>query len=56
MSWDPVTLADGGRGFDRPLISGLAVDGRRVVLAGSTVGTGAGGDRLVVWTGDVTAP
>jgi hypothetical protein len=53
--WDPVALAQGGGG-DRPLVSAIAVSESRVVLAGSTVGTGAGGDRVVVWVGDLGAP
>jgi photosystem II stability/assembly factor-like uncharacterized protein len=55
-AWEPVTLGDGGRGWDRPFVAALALSGRRVVLAGNTVGTGAGGDRVVVWIGDTTAP
>ena len=55
-AWEPVTLADGGTGYDRPGVGALALSGRRVVLAGNTVGTGAGGDRVVVWIGDTTAP
>lgn len=45
--------------FDDPsaddwvLISRIAISGGRVVLAGSTVGTGAGGDRIGVWTADL---
>lgn len=54
--WEPVALADGGTGFDRPYVSSVAVSGRRVVLAGNTVGTGAGGDRVVVWFGEATGP
>jgi hypothetical protein len=55
-TWEPVTLGDPGRGWDRPLVSAMAASGHRVVLAGNTVGTGAGGDRVVVWVGDTTAP
>lgn len=55
-AWEPVALADAGRGWDRPLASALAVSGQRVVLAGHTVGTGGGGDRVVVWVGDLGAP
>jgi len=55
-AWEPVTLEDGGTGYDRPGVGALALSGRRVVLAGNTVGTGAGGDRVVVWIGDTTAP
>jgi len=54
--WEGVTITDAGDDQDRPLAAALAVSGRRVVLAGNTVGTGAGGDRVVVWTGDSTAP
>jgi hypothetical protein len=55
-TWEPVTLGGTGGGFDRPLISAMAVSGRRVVLAGNTVGTGGGGDRVIVWVGETTAP
>lgn len=55
-TWDPVSLADAGTGWDLPLASGVAVSGHRVVLAGNTVGTGGGGDRVVVWVGDLVAP
>ena len=55
-TWEPVTLANGGTGWDRPLAGVMALSGRRVVLAGNTVGTGAGGDRVVIWYGDTTAP
>lgn len=55
-TWEPVSLGDGGTGFERPYVSALARSGRRVVLAGNTVGTGAGGDRVVIWVGDATAP
>jgi hypothetical protein len=50
--WEPVRLADGGTGLDLGWPSSIAVRGSRVVLVGSTLGTGAGGDRAVVWTGD----
>lgn len=52
--WEPVTLDAGARGSERPLVGVMAVSGTRVVLAGSTVGTGGGGDRVVIWTGDTT--
>jgi hypothetical protein len=55
-TWEPVALENGGAGWERPLVAALALSGRRVVLAGNTVGTGGGGDRVVVWTGDTTAP
>ena len=55
-TWEPVALENGGAGWDRPFVAALALSGRRVVLAGNTVGTGGGGDRVVVWTGDSTVP
>lgn len=54
--WEPVTFTAGGGGADRPFVSALARSGSHVVLAGNTVGTGAGGDRVVVWVGETTAP
>jgi hypothetical protein len=55
-TWEPVSLGDGGTGFERPYVGAMVRSGGRVVLAGNTVGTGAGGDRVVVWVGDATAP
>jgi hypothetical protein len=54
--WEPVELRKAGAGPDQALMSAIAVSERRVVLVGNTVGTGAGGDRVVVWVGDTTAP
>jgi hypothetical protein len=55
-AWEPVTFAAADDGQGRPFVSALAMSGRRVVLAGNTVGTGAGGDRVIVWIGDTTGP
>jgi hypothetical protein len=51
-SWEPVAL--GGPGPPEGLaVSSVAVSGRRVVMAGFDVGTGAGGDKVTVWVGDL---
>jgi hypothetical protein len=55
-AWDPIALPEAGARAERPLVSVVAVSGSRVVLAGNTAGTGAGGDRVVVWVGDLAAP
>jgi hypothetical protein len=53
-SWEPVALGDGPGPPDGPAVSSVAVSGRRVVMAGFDVGTGAGGDKVTVWVGDLT--
>ena len=55
-NWEPVALDTAGTESNPMIITAAAISGRRVVLAGHTVGTGAGGDRVDVWTGDATAP
>jgi hypothetical protein len=54
-SWEPVTLGGGG-GSDQPAVTTVAVNGRRVVMAGISGDTGAGGDRVVVWIGNLNVP
>ncbi len=55
-AWESVQLRNMPGGPDQPLMSAVAVSGSRVVMAGDTVGTGGGGDRVVVLVGDVSAP
>jgi hypothetical protein len=46
---------ENGTGDDRVLPSAIARSGRHLVLAGSTTGTGAGGDQVGVWVGEIAA-
>ncbi len=52
--WQRLRMTDAGKALgDAVAPSSVAISGSRVVLVGSTLGTGAGGDRAVVWTGDL---
>jgi hypothetical protein len=53
IGWQEVTVEPPGIAGDSAYIASIAVSGRRVVAAGNTVGTGAGGDRVVIWTGQL---
>ena len=53
IGWQEVTVEAPGIKGDTAYIGSIAVSGRRVVAAGNTVGTGAGGDRVVIWTGQL---
>jgi hypothetical protein len=50
--WSAVTVEDAAADEPHVLPRVAAWAGGRIVLVGNTVGTGAGGDRLVVWTCD----
>jgi hypothetical protein len=49
--WQPATIDATSEEFGRS----LAVSGSRAIIGGKTVGTGMGGDRAVIWTGEVGA-
>jgi hypothetical protein len=48
-----VTFEPPGIEAGAAFVESVAGDGKRVVVVGNTVETGGGGDRVVVWTGDL---
>ena len=53
IGWQEVTFEPPGIEAGAAFVESVAVDGKRVVVVGNTVETGGGGDRVVVWTGDL---